>query len=377
MKRILPFLLCLTLLSPAVLAAPAGPQVNAASAVLVEKETGSVLYENNAHERLEPASVTKVMTLLLVMEALDSGALSLEDTVTASAYASGMGGSQVFLKEGERMSVQEMLKCVAVASANDAAVALAEHLTGSEGAFVEKMNARAAELGMVDTHFSNCTGLPIDDHYTSAYDIALMSRELILHHPGIRDYTTIWMDSIRDGSFGLSNTNRLIRFYPDATGLKTGFTDSALYCLSATAERGGMELIATIMKAPSSDARFQSAKALLDYGFACYALTDVPPGEALRPVDVLLGEQPQVQPQLARKCRLLVPRDSAGRITTEITLAENVEAPVEVGQCLGQMTVLVDGEVRDTVPLVASQAVERLSLSGVFTRLLRAFFMIG
>lgn len=376
MKRFLPLLLCLSLLLPAVSAAPAGPQVDAASAVLMEKETGSVLYEVNAHERLEPASVTKVMTMLLIMEALDSGALSLDDEVTASAYAAGMGGSQVFLKEGERMSVQEMLKCVAVASANDAAVALAEHLSGSEAAFVEKMNARAAELGMGDTHFSNCTGLPVDDHYTSAYDIALMSRELILRHPDIRAYTTIWMDSIRDGSFGLSNTNRLIRFYPDATGLKTGFTDSALYCLSATAERGGMELIAAVMKAPSSDARFQTAKALLDYGFACYTLTDVPPGEALRSVDVLLGEQPQVQPRLAGSCRLLVPRDSAGRITTRITLAENVEAPVEAGQQLGQMTVLLDGEVKDTVPLVASQPVARLSLGGVFTRLLRALFMI-
>lgn len=376
MKRIIPVLLCLALLFPTA-SAVSGPQINAASAVLMEKETGAILYENNAHEKLEPASVTKVMTMLLVMEALDCGRIALEDMVSVSACAASMGGSQVYLEEGERMSVHEMLKCVAVSSANDAAVALAEHLAGSESAFVDKMNSRAAELGMADTHFSNCTGLPIDNHYTSAYDIALMSRELILNHPDIRTYTTIWMDSIRNGAFGLSNTNRLIRFYPDATGLKTGFTDSALYCLSATAERDGMELIATIMKAPTSDDRFQAAKALLDYGFSCYTLTTVPPGEALRPVDVLLGVQDQVQPQLARDCRLLIPRDSAGKITTEITLAENVEAPVEAGQSLGQMVVSVDGEIRDTVPIITTQAVARLSIPGIFSRLLRTLFMIG
>jgi len=375
MKRVLPILLAAALLIPCSHAAPAGPQVNAASAILMEKETGTILYETNAHEKLEPASVTKVMTLLLIMEALDSGHITKEDMVSVSAYAASMGGSQVFLEEGEQMSVHEMLKCIAVSSANDAAVAMAEHLAGSEATFVEKMNLRATQLGMADTHFSNCTGLPVAEHYTSACDIALMSRQLILHHPEIQTYTTIWMDTIRGGAFGLSNTNRLIRFYNGATGLKTGFTDSALYCLAATAERNGMELIAAVMKSPTSDDRFQAAKTLLDYGFANYTLTTVHPEQALPPVDVLLGTAPQVQPQLSRDCRLLLSRDSTGQITTELALAQNVEAPVESGQQLGHMTVRVNGEIRDTVPIVAVEPVERLSLPGIFSLLLRRALM--
>ena len=377
MKRVLSILLAAALLAPCVHAAPAGLQVNAASAVLMEKETGTVLYQNNAHEKLEPASVTKIMTLLLIMEALDSGRITKEDMVSTSAYAASMGGSQVFLEEGEQMSVHDLLKCIAVSSANDAAVAMAEHLAGSEATFVDKMNQRAAELGMADTHFSNCTGLPVAEHYTSAHDIALMSRQLILHHPDIQTYTTIWMDSIRGGSFGLSNTNRLIRFYNGATGLKTGFTDSALYCLSATAERDGMELIAAVMKSPTSDDRFQATKTLLDYGFANYTLTTVHPDQALAPVEVLLGETNQVQPQLSRDCRLLLSRDSAGQITTELSVAQDVEAPVEEGQQLGQMIVRVNGEVRDTVPIVASQSVKRLSMAGIFSRMLRRMLMAG
>lgn len=360
---------------PAVRAAE--PAVEAPSAVLMERVTGTVLYEKNAHEKLAPASVTKVMTLLLVMEALDSGRIAKEDMVSTSAYAASMGGSQVFLEEGEQMSVHDLLKCIAVSSANDAAVVMAEHLAGSEAAFVEKMNSRAAQLGMKDTRFSNCTGLPVAEHYTSAYDIALMSRQLIAHHPDIQTYTTIWMDSIRGGAFGLSNTNRLIRFYNGATGLKTGFTDSALYCLSACAERDGMELIAAVMKAPTSDDRFQAAKTLLDYGFANYGLTTVHPDQALAPVTVLLGESDQVQPRLSRDCRLLLSRDSAGQITTELSVTQDVEAPVEEGQQLGQMTVRVNGEIRDTVPIVAAQSVKRLSMAGIFTRMLRRMLMAG
>ena len=377
MKRVLSILLAAALLTPCVHAAPTGLQVNAASAVLMEKETGTVLYQNNAHEKLEPASVTKIMTLLLIMEALDSGRITKEDMVFTSAYAASMGESQVFLEEGERMSVHDLLKCIAVSSANDAAVAMAEHLAGSEAAFVDKMNQRAAELGMADTRFSNCTGLPVAEHYTSAHDIALMSRQLILHHPDIQTYTTIWMDSIRGGTFGLSNTNRLIRFYNGATGLKTGFTDSALYCLSATAERDGMELVAAVMKSPTSDDRFQAAKTLLDYGFANYTLTTVHPDQALAPVEVLLGETNQVQPQLSRECRLLLSRDSTGQITTELSVAPDVEAPVEEGQQLGQMIVRVNGEVRDTVPIVATQGVKRLSMAGIFSRMLRRMLMAG
>ena len=245
MKRILSLLFAAALLSavsPAASAAgeEAALSLSCPSAVLMEKETGAILYDQNAHQQLEPASVTKVMTLLLVMEAVDSGRVALDDTVTVSSYAAGMGGSQVYLEEGEQMTVDEMIKCVTVVSGNDCAVALAEHLAGSETAFVAQMNQRARELGMEDTTFLNCTGLPAQGHVTSAYDIALMSRELILNHPSIRDYATIWMDSIRGGEFGLTNTNRLIRFYPGATGLKTGSTDGALYCMSATAERDGM-----------------------------------------------------------------------------------------------------------------------------------------
>ena len=380
MKRILSLLFAATLLSavsPA--ASAAGEEValslSCPSAVLMEKETGAILYDQNAHQQLEPASVTKVMTLLLVMEAVDSGRVALDDTVTVSSYAAGMGGSQVYLEEGEQMTVDEMIKCVTVVSGNDCAVALAEHLAGSETAFVAQMNQRARELGMEDTTFLNCTGLPAQGHVTSAYDIALMSRELILNHPSIRDYATIWMDSIRGGEFGLTNTNRLIRFYPGATGLKTGSTDGALYCMSATAERDGMELIAVVMKAPTTSQRFEDTKALLDYGFAHYSLTSVYPEAPLAPVDVLLGVQGQVQPQLQRDCRLLVRRGEEGQITTRLTLADNVEAPVDQGQTLGQMEVYVGEELRDTVPILASRAVDRLSVPEIFSQMLQDLLM--
>ena len=358
-------------------AAESGLSLSCASAVLMEKETGAFLLEENSHEKLEPASVTKIMTLLLVMEALDSGRVSRDDMVSVSAYAAGMGGSQVYLEEGERMPVSEMIKCVTVVSGNDCAVALAEHLAGSEGAFVTQMNQRAQELGMVDTTFLNCTGLPAQGHVTSAHDIALMSRELILNHPGIREYTTIWMDSIRDGEFGLTNTNRLVRFYEGATGLKTGYTSSAHYCMSATAERDGMELIAVVMKSLTSSQRFEDAKALLDYGFANYAAVPVYPDAPLAPVDVLLGTQAQVQPQLERDCRLLVRRGEESQVTTQLSLSENVEAPVEQGQILGQLEVYVAGEPRDTVPILSAQQVDRLSIPGIFTRMLSKLLMAG
>ena len=380
MKRILSLLFAAALLSavsPAASAAgeEAALSLSCPSAVLMEKETGAILYDQNAHQQLEPASVTKVMTLLLVMEAVDSGRVALDDTVTVSSYAAGMGGSQVYLEEGEQMTVDEMIKCVTVVSGNDCAVALAEHLAGSETAFVAQMNQRARELGMEDTTFLNCTGLPAQGHVTSAYDIALMSRELILNHPSIRDYATIWMDSIRGGEFGLTHTNRLIRFYPGATGLKTGSTDGALYCMSATAERDGMELIAVVMKAPTTSQRFEDAKALLDYGFAHYSLTSVYPEAPLAPVDVLLGVQGQVQPQLQRDCRLLVRRGEEGQITTRLTLADNVEAPVDQGQTLGQMEVYVGEELRDTVPILASRAVDRLSVPEIFSQMLQDLLM--
>ena len=382
MKRLSAVFLAVLALAAAVPASSAvgedaGLSLSCASSVLMEKETGTVLYEQDAHAKLEPASVTKVMTLLLVMEAVDSGRLSPDEMVTVSTHAAGMGGSQVYLKEGEQLSVSEMIKCVTVVSGNDCAVALAEHLAGSETAFVSQMNQRARELGMADTNFVNCTGLPAQGHVTSAYDIALMSRELILNHPNIRQYTTIWMDSIRDGAFGLTNTNRLVRFYQGTTGLKTGSTDAAGFCISATAERDGMELIAVIMKSPTSPERFEDAKALLDYGFANYALVNVYPEAPLAPVDVLLGTVSQVQPQLQRECRLLVRRGEESQVTTKLTLAEDLEAPVEQGQTLGQLEVYVGDELRDTVPIVSAQQVDRLTVPGIFGRMLRQLLMAG
>lgn len=351
--------------------------LSSASALLMEKETGTVLLQQNAHQKLEPASVTKVMTLLLVMEAVDSGRLSLDEPVPVSAHAAGMGGSQVYLKEGERLSVSDLIKCVAVVSGNDCAVALAERLSGSESAFVEQMNQKAQALGMEDTHFVNCTGLPAPGHLTSAYDIALMSRQLLLHHPDIRRYTTIWTDSIRNGAFGLTNTNRLIRFYDGATGLKTGFTASAQYCMSAAAQRNGMELIAVVMKAPTTAQRFQDASCLLDYGFANYALLTPQPEGPLAPIDVLLGQSKTVQPQLQRECRLLVEKAQADQITTRVDLARDVQAPVDPGQTLGEFQVYVGEQLRDTVPIVAAQGVERLSVPSLFSQLLRRLLFAG
>ena len=382
MKKHVSLLLAALVLSaglPSAQAAPAqaGLNLSCASCALMEKETGTFLLEENSHEKLEPASVTKIMTLLLVMEAVDSGQLSKDDLVTVSAYAAGMGGSQVYLEEGEQMPVSEMIKCVTVVSGNDCAVALAEHLAGSETAFVARMNQRAQELGMTDTTFLNCTGLPAQGHVTSAHDIALMSRELILNHPAIREYTTIWMDSIRNGEFGLTNTNRLVRFYQGATGLKTGYTSSAHYCMSATAERDGMELISVVMKSPTSNQRFEDAKALLDYGFASCAMVPVYPDAPLAPVDVLLGTAAQVQPQPERDCRLLVRKGEETQVNTRLSMAQDVEAPVEQGQILGQLEVYVGDELRDTIPILASQPVDRLSIPGIFSRMLSRLLMAG
>lgn len=348
--------------------------VQAEAALLMEKETGQVLYAKNEHQALEPASVTKVMTLLLVMEAIDRGTLAYDDVVTVSDYAASMGGSQIFLSPGEQITVEDLLKGVCVSSGNDAAVALAEKTAGVTELFVEQMNNRARELGMQDTHFVNCTGLPAEGHVTSAWDIAVMSRELIRRHPDIRRFTTIWMDTLRDGQFQLSNTNKLIRFYEGATGLKTGSTDAALYCLSATAEKEGMELIAVILGAPTSNDRFEGAKALLNYGFAAYALVPVAPSEPLTPVPVTLGTAASVQPGLAQERQLLLPKGEAGKVTTTVDLPSALSAPVEAGQELGHLTVLVDGQAVEEIPLVAQEAVGKRSLWQVYGGLLAALF---
>ena len=351
--------------------------VEAQAALLMEKTTGQVLYAKNEHEQLEPASVTKVMTLLLAMEALDEGRIRYDDTVTVSAYAASMGGSQVFLSEGEQITVEDLFKAICVASGNDASVAMAEHIAGVTELFVEQMNARAKQLGMNDTHFVNCTGLPAEGHVTSAWDIALMSRELILHHPDIRRFTTIWMDTLRGGAVQLSNTNKLIRFYDGATGLKTGSTDAAGFCISATAERDGMELIAVIMKGQTADKRNTDAKTLLNYGFSTYALAEIAPQEPLAPVPVRLGAEDAVQPVLPSGSTLLVEKTKAGQLTQSVELPAEVEAPVAAGQALGTLTVRAGDEVLLELPLQAEQAVEKLSWGGMLTRLLRCAFLAG
>ena len=378
MKKLRSALLALLMmLSLAMPAAAEELAVDAQACLLMEKTTGQVLYAVNEHEQLEPASVTKVMTLLLVMEAIDSGALSYDDMVTASAYACSMGGSQIWLEENEQMTVEDMLKAVCVASANDASVALAEHIAGSAEAFVEKMNQRAAELGMEDTHFVNPTGLPAEGHVTSAYDIALMSRELILHHPDIRRFTTIWMDSLRDGAFGLNNTNKLIRYYEGATGLKTGSTDNALYCLSATAERDGMELIAVILKSPTSTQRFESAKVLLNYGFAAYGLTHIEPEEPLPAIPVELGTAASVMPEVSGDQDMLLTKDKLGTLTVQTEIEATLSAPVEKGQRVGTLTVTAGDEVLAELPLVAAEGVERLSYGQILLRCLQMAFLGG
>lgn len=376
MKKIVAVCLTALLLTlPAFAAAEAPDDVEAEAALLMERETGTILYEKNAHAVLEPASVTKIMTLLLVMEAIDSGQLTMETMVTASAHAAAMGGSQIYLKEGEQMSVHDMLKAVAVASGNDAAVALGEAVAGSESAFVARMNQRARELGMKDTTFQNCTGLPAEGHVTSAYDIGVMSRELLMHE-AIRPYTAIWMDSLRDGSFQLSNTNKLIRFYDGATGLKTGYTATAGHCISASAEKDGMELIAVVLHAPSSSARFETAKSLLNFGFANYAMVDVAPDRALAPVDVVLGAQKELQPIFAETARLLLEKTEVNGLTQNLEVCRSVEAPVQAGQKLGALSVYrADGTLLKEISIVAPEAIPRLTTKDLFGQMLQILLM--
>ena len=344
------------------------------SAVLMELSTGTVLYESNPHEKLAPASVTKVMTMLLIMEAIDSGKIRWEDTVTASEAAAAKGGSQVYLKVGETMTVSDMVKSIAVSSANDCACAMAEHIAGSEAGFVSLMNQRAQELGMEDTVFVNCTGLDdapdAQNHKTSAYDIALMSRELLKNHPDIKKFTTIWMDTIRNGTFGLSNTNKLIRFYDGATGLKTGFTGGAGYCLSASAEREGMGLIAVVMGAETSQKRNAACKSLLDYGFANFAVINPELPEA-EPIPVTLGTADTVDAVLGEHTGLLVDKGQKNSITMDLRVVDNVPAPVARGQQLGTLTVKAGDQVLREFPLVAAEEVNRLSWGDLFLRVLK------
>ena len=378
MKKLLCAALALLLLVPMALTARAADMnLPAKSAVLMDVATGQVLYEQNAHEALAPASVTNVMTMLLIMEAIDSGRIGWDDAVTTSEAAAAKGGSQVYLKVGESMSVAEMVKCIAVSSANDCACAMAEHLSGSEAAFVEAMNKRAKELGMNDTCFVNCTGLDdaveAKNHKTSAYDIALMSRELLKNHPDIKKYTTIWMDTVRDGAFGLSNTNKLVRFYQGATGLKTGFTAQAGYCLSASALREDMELVAVVMGCETSKDRFAACKSLLDYGFATYAL--IAPQKESRQIPVKLGAKDSVSAVPAGDDAILIDKAQKSQVTQEIELLPEVQAPVSRGQRLGTLTIKAGQQVLKEIPLVAEQPVEKLTFFQMWTQVLRLLVM--
>ena len=378
-KRMLAIFVLLVLLAGALLPAVRAAELDlpAPSYVLMERSTGEVLLEHNAHERLRPASVTKVMTLLLIMEALDDGRIGWDDMVQTSAAAAAKGGSQIYLEENEQLPLEEMLKSIVVSSANDCACAMAEHIAGSEAAFVEMMNARAEQLGMTDTHFVNCTGLDDEpeaaEHLTTAYDIALMSREL-LGHEAIKKYTTIWMDTVRDGQFGLSNTNKLVRFYDGTTGLKTGYTSAAGHCLSASAERNGMELIAVVLHCASSTDRFESAKALLNYGFSNYALVTPEPGE-LPAVPVTLGTAAEITPVLADETPILIDKALAAGVETRVCVDESVTAPVEAGQTLGTLTITSGGQTIAERDLVAPEAVEALRWGDVFLQMLRTLCM--
>ena len=376
MKRMFPMILLFALL----LCVPVRADeltLDAPSALLMEKQTGTVLFAKDEHTPREPASVTKVMTLLLIMEALDDGRIGWDDMVQTSAAAAAKGGSQIYLEENEQLPLEEMLKSIVVSSANDCACAMAEHIAGSEAAFVEMMNARAEQLGMTDTHFVNCTGLDDEpeaaEHLTTAYDIALMSREL-LGHEAIKKYTTIWMDTVRDGQFGLSNTNKLVRFYDGTTGLKTGYTSAAGHCLSASAERNGMELIAVVLHCASSTDRFESAKALLNYGFSNYALVTPEPGE-LPAVPVTLGTSMEITPVLADETPILIDKALAAGVETRVCVDKSVTAPVEAGQTLGTLTITSGGQTIAERDLVAPEAVGALRWGDVYLQMLRALCM--
>lgn len=350
--------------------------MEATSAILIEAETGTVLYEQNADEQLPPASITKIMTLLLVMEAIDNGRIHLDDVVTASERAASMGGSQIYLKVGEQMSVRDLIKSVVIASANDAAAALAEHLSGSIETFVEQMNEKAAELGMANTHFENTNGL--DDttveHYTSARDVAIMSRALIAY-PLILEFSSTWMDTIRDGAFGLTNTNRLVRFYPGATGLKTGSTAKAKFCISATAMRDGMHLIAVVMGAPSRDTRNEEARRLLDYGFANYALYQEEDSqrESLR----VCGGVQDTCAIRKNGISILLDKGKVFDVRQEIVLPEALQAPICEGDKIGYVKYYVGDTEIGEAEIIACETVEKISFLDILYRLLQTCFRAG
>lgn len=347
--------------------------IDAKAYILIEQSTGRVLAENNADEQLPIASVTKIMTMLLIMEAIEDGKTSFDDLVTVSENAMSYGGSTMFLETGEQLPVHDMLKGIAVASANDGCVAMAEHLTGSETAFVEEMNKRAKELGMKNTNFLNTNGLDEDGHYSSARDVALMSREL-LNHPKITEYTSIWTDELRGGKFQLANTNKLIRFYTGANGLKTGSTSQALCCLSASAKRDGMQLIAVVLGAPTSDKRFSSAKSLLDYGFANYKINHlVKKDEMICDVDIINGTVDSVK-AIAKKDKYSLSEKSNNKdIKRRVFVNEDIKAPVKKGEVLGYVEFVSDGKVIDKVEIVSENEVNKKGIGQIIGDIVKGF----
>lgn len=345
------------------------------SACLMEQSTGLVIYNHNMHEQLRPASVTKVMSLLLIMEALDSGRINLTDKVPCTEDAAAMGGSQIWLDVRETLTVDEMLKAICVVSANDCVVAMADYLEGSQEAFVSKMNQRASELGMNDTCFKNCHGIDEDGHVTSAYDIAVMSRELMINHPSITNYTTIYMDSLRDGKSSLVNTNKLVKNYSGCTGLKTGSTSIALYNLSATATRNGLSLIGVIMKAPTSKIRFSEAQKLLDYGFNNYEFKEFgKQNDIIKTINVNKGTPSTLDIILENDSGVLVKKGTNQEIIQNISLNENISAPILEGQKLGEITYTLNGELLDSVNLVASSNINKLTFFNISKFILLKWF---
>ena len=347
------------------------------AAILIDQNSGQVLYEHNSHEQLRPASVTKVMSILLIMEALDSGQISLEDKVPCSENASSMGGSQIWLTPSETLTVNEMIKCMCVVSANDCTVAMAEYLCGSTDAFVAKMNERAKELGMNDTHFKNCHGIDEDGHVTSAYDISVMSRELLTKHPNITKYTTIWMDSIRDGKSELVNTNKLVRNYEGCTGLKTGSTSLALYNLSASATRNNLSLIAVIMKAPTTALRFSEAKALLDYGFNNYSSSELAKAnDIVKTVSVEKGVENTVNAVFSEDKCCLVSKGQESRISQQVNIPDTLTAPISKGQKIGEICYYLDTELVGKVDIVSDRDIGKNNFMNMSALLIKKWFSL-
>ncbi len=345
------------------------------AACLIEQSSGLIIYDYNMHEKLRPASVTKIMSLLLIMEALDSGKIQLTDKIPCTEDAAKMGGSQIWLDVRETLTVEEMLKAICVVSANDCVVAMADHLEGSQDAFVKKMNQKAQELGMNDTTFKNCHGIDEDGHLTSAYDIAIMSRELLINHPSITKYTTIWMDSLRDGKSSLVNTNKLVRNYSGCTGLKTGSTSIALYNLSASATRDNLSLIAVVLKAPTPAIRFSNAQKLLDYGFSNYSVTSFgKKGDIIKSVEVKKGTISSINAILENDAQVLTPKSSTSDITQEIKLDDTFNAPILEGQKLGEVDFSINGNFVSTVNLIASTSSDKLKFSSITRFVLNKWF---